>query len=276
MIRLRSLHFLDSDAESEAVAVRRSRQFILGLLLGINVLVLRSAALAASPYDTWFFTAEEVEAAHQYQENYGERIRNPLPARDCMFGQNDITAKYSGTQFLVPCRFITEATRHLKEMLAIGAAKYFFPLDADHAHLAIPVELWATKYSKLPSEEILPALLLEPQLVALYHTAEHLEISDPKTGSVNQAAKAWKEKRNVLGFFDGRPIQILPPHPAGHGVGMPAGYNSYGGFNFLANPRGELFIFHNNKVITFDVSLELEDEADRTSFSNRQLIRTSP
>ena len=256
-------------------AVRRSRQFILGLLLGINILVLRSAALAASPYDTWFFTAEEVEAAHQYQENYGERIRNPLPARDCMFGQNEITAKYSGTQFLVPCRFITEATRHLKEMLAIGAAKYLFPLDADHAHLAIPMELWATKYSKLPSEQILPALLLEPQLVALYHTAEHLEISDPKTGSVNEAAKAWKEKRNVLGFFDGRPIQILPPHPAGHGVGMPAGYNSYGGFNFLANPRGELFIFHNNKVITFDVSLELEDEADRPSF-NRQLIRTSP
>src|SRR4029077_11336984 len=142
MIRLRSSHFLDSGAEPETVAVRRSRQFILGLLLGINILVFRSAVLAASPYDTWFFTAEEVEAAHQYQENYGERIRNPLPARDCMFVQNEITAKYSETQFLVPCRFITEAT-HLKEMLAIGAAKYLFPLDADHAHLAIPMVLWA-------------------------------------------------------------------------------------------------------------------------------------
>ena len=71
-----------------------------------------------------------------------------------------------------------ETTRHLKEMLAVGAAKYLFPLDADHAHLAIPMELWATKYSKLPSEQILSALLREPQLVALYHTAEHLEISD--------------------------------------------------------------------------------------------------
>ena len=275
MIRLRRSHFLDSDPEPATVALRRSRQFILGLLLGVNILVLRSAALAASPYDTWFFTAEEVEAAHQYQENYGERIRNPLPARDCMFGQNEITAKYNGTQFFVPCRFIMETTRHLKEMLAVGAAKYLFPLDADHAHLAIPMELWATKYSKLPSEQILSALLREPQLVALYHTAEHLEISDPKTGAVNEAAKAWKEKRNVLAFFDGRPIRILPPHPAGHGVGMPAGYNSYGGFNFLANPRGELFIFHNNKVVTFDVSLELEDEADRPYF-NRQLIRATP
>ena len=275
MIRLKRSHFLDSDPELATVALRRSKKVILGLLLGVNILVLRSPALAASPHDTWFFTAEEVEAAHQYQENYGERIRNPLPARDCMFGQNEITAKYSGTQFFVPCRFIMETTRHLKEMLAIGAAKYLFPLDADHAHPAIPMELWATKYSKLPSEQILPALLREPQLVALYHTAEHLEISDPKTGSVNEEAKAWKEKRNVLGFFDGRPIRILPPHPAGHGVGMPAGYNSSGGFNFLANPRGELFIFHNNKVITFDVRFELEDEVDQPSF-NRQLIRTSP
>ena len=79
----------------------------------------------------------------------------------------------------------------------------------------------------------------------------------------------------MLAFFDGRPIRILPPHPAGHGVGMPAGYNSYGGFNFLANPRGELFIFHNNKVVTFDVSLGLEDEADQPYF-NRQLIRATP
>ena len=78
MIRLRRSHFLDSDPELATVVLQRSRQFILGLLLGVNVLVLRSAALAASPYDIWFFTAEEVEAAHQYQENYGERDRKSV------------------------------------------------------------------------------------------------------------------------------------------------------------------------------------------------------
>ena len=275
MIRSRKLHLLYSGANRSNVNPYRLRRLILTLVMGVYFLLLRSAALAASPYDTWYFTAEEVEAAHQYQENYGERIRNPLPARDCMFGQNEIAAKYTGTKFLLPCHFIIEATRHLKEMLTIGAAKYLFPLDADHGHLAIPNELWTTKYSKLPSEQILPALLREPQLVALYHTAEHLEIADPKTGIVNDEAKAWKEKRNVLAFFDGRPIRILPPNPAGHGVGMPPGYNAYGGFNFLANPRGELFIFHNNKVITFDMSLDLDDEAERPSFS-QQLIRVTP
>src|SRR5262245_10599290 len=274
MIRPRKMYVPETLSQTD-VNKWRLRQLTLILWLGVSILLLQSATLTASPYDTWFFTAEEIEAAHQYQENYGERLRNPLPARDCMFGQNEIAAKHNGTQFFVPCRFITETTRHLREMLAVGAAKYLFPLDADHAHLAIPMELWASKYSKLPSEQVLPALLRETQLVALYHTAEHLEISNPKNGAVNEAAKNWKEKRNVLGFFDGRPIRILPPHPAGYGVSIPTGYNSYGGFNFLTNSRGELFIFHNNKVVTFDVSLELEDEAERSSFSG-QLIRTIP
>ena len=79
----------------------------------------------------------------------------------------------------------------------------------------------------------------------------------------------------MLGFFDGRVIEILPPHPAGYGVGMPPGYNSYGGFNFLANPRGELFLFHNNKVVPFDMSLDMGDE---TGWPNvdRRLIRAYP
>jgi hypothetical protein len=249
----------------------RSRQLILILLLGVSWL-LHSAPLTASPYDT---CSSRRKKSKRHISIRKIMVNNPLPARDCMFGQNEITARYNGTQFFVPCRFIMETTSHLKEMLAVGAAKYLFPLDADHAHLAIPMELWATKYGKLPSEQILSALLRETQLVALYHTAEHLEISDPKTDAVNESAKAWKEKRNVLAFFDGRPIRILPPHPAGHGVSMPAGYNSYGGFNFLSNPRGELFIFHNNRVVTFDLSLELEDEVERSAF-NGQLIRTIP
>jgi hypothetical protein len=65
------------------------------------------------------------------------------------------------------------------------------------------------------------------------------------------------------------------PHPAGHGVGMPAAYNAYGGFNFLANPRGELFIFVRNKVVTFDLSLEPEAETERLDL-DRQLIRANP
>jgi hypothetical protein len=108
----------------------------------------------------------------------------------------------------------------LKALSASSDDHWYFTAEG------VPAEVWAKKYRKLASDQILFALLWEPTLVALYHTAEHLEMSDPKTGQVNEEAKAWSEKRNVLGFFDGRPIQILPPHPMGFGVGMPPEYES--------------------------------------------------
>ena len=248
-----------------------SRLFAAATIL----LILDLKALSASSDEHWYFTAEEIEAAYQYQENYGVRLRHPLRAKECLLGREEFVATYRGKEFLAPCRFITETTRHLKEMLSIGAAKYLFPLDADHAHLGVPAEVWAKKYRKLASDQILFALLREPTLVALYHTAEHLEMSDPKTGQVNEEAKAWSEKRNVLGFFDGRPIQILPAHPMGFGVRMPPEYESYGGFNFLANHRGELFLFMENKVIPFDVSLENDHEVESPSLV-RNFIPTDP
>jgi len=207
-------------------------------------------------YSSWYFTAEEVQAAYQYQQNYGERLRAPLPVADCMFRERDFSVSYRGHEFTIPCRFVDETTRHLREMLGVGAAKYLFPLDADHAHLGVPIAVWNKKYQHLPPSEVLPAILRDPGLVALYHTAEHLRITDRKSGAVNPQAKSWQEKRNVLGYFDGRPIQILIPHPNGQGVSMPEGYYSYSGFTFLASPKGELFLSLDRKVVTFDIALD--------------------
>ena len=110
---------------------------------------------------------------------------------------------------------------HLRKLVDQGAAKFLFPLDADHAHLGVPMSSWKKKYQHLSAEEVVPALLRDPGLVALYHTAEHLRVTDRKTGEVNSEAKSWLDKRNVLGHFDGRPIEILPPHAAGQGASMP-------------------------------------------------------
>ena len=106
---------------------------------------------------------------------------------------------YRGDRIPGPCRFIREVTRHLAAMMDVGAAKYLFPLDADHAHLGVPKKKWETKYRHLSPEEIFPALVRDPDLVALYHTAEHLRISERRTGMVNTAAKSWQEQRNVVG-----------------------------------------------------------------------------
>jgi hypothetical protein len=208
---------------------------------------------------SWYFTATEIEAAYRYQEQFGRRLHRPINPTVCYFGQKEFPASYQGKAFQAPCSFITETIRHLKAMLEDGAARYLFPLDADHAHLAIPTELAQTKYRNLPAGELLTNILQEPQLVALYHTAEHLTIFDPITGIQSQA-KDWHAKRNVLGFFDGRPNKILPPNPDGSGHDKLDRYENVGSIHFLAHRLGEIVFSIDGKSVSFDLSFD-EDSA---------------
>lgn len=238
------------------------RRFFAACLFGLLLAPAVAPAEWPAEVDRWFFTAEEIEIAYRYQERFGERLFHPLRARDCLLGKKEFTAAYKNYEFTAPCSFIKETIRHLREMLEQGAARYLFPLDADHAHLAIPLELWESKYSKLPREKLLPALLHEPTLAALYHTAEHLTVIDPQTGKSDSQAGRWKDRRNVVGYYDGRPIEILPPDPRGLGVNIPQPYYSLGGFNFLASSKGELSLFLKNQAITFDISFDIGEPAD--------------
>ena len=241
---------------------------------GTAIILGATSAAAQFSRDSWYFSAAEIGAAYQYQENYGGRMRNPLPAFGCMTGKADFAASYRGIPVRVPCQFINEVTRHLKDMLGIGAARYLFPLDADHAHLAVPADVWAAKYNKFSSAQLPVALLGEPKLVAFYHTAEHLDTGAGDRATDDDGVKRWKKQRNVLGFFDGRPLHVLSPHPQGFGVGMPDGLVSYGGFNFLASPRGELMIIQEQRMIAFDVSLDIEDP--NPGVFERSLTRSVP
>jgi len=259
---------------------RRIMSWRIAVLLGM--LAVGPSARAADneddAYSRWYFTADEVEAAYQYQQNYGERLRAPLRAGECVFRNVEFSANYRGTKIAVPCRFVTQVTRHLKEMLDGGAAKFLFPLDADHAHLGVPKEAWNQKYKDLPVEQLFAALVRDPGLVALYHTAEHLRVTDRKTGALNSDAKKWQDKRNVIGYFDGRPNKILPAQPNGQGASMPEEYYSYSGFTFLASPRGELFLSLGTSMVTFDVAFDADHNEEGT-FSNlgdeeKSLVRT--
>jgi hypothetical protein len=238
----------------------RAAQRLLALSIATGLLALlpiyRAWANDEGRYDGWYFTAEEIRAAYSYQESYGERLRNPLRASGCMLRGGEFSARHGKTAFLVPCRFVEQVTRHLKEMVDQGAARFLFPLDADHAHLGVPMSSWKEKYQYLSADEVVPALLRDPGLVALYHTAEHLRVTDRKTGEVDFEAKAWLDKRNVLGYFDGRPITILPPQAAGQGASMPEEYYSYSGFSFLASSRGELYLSVGTRMVVFDIAFD--------------------
>lgn len=232
-----------------------------GFKIIVMVTLLKTAGPALGIDSGWYFTSTEIATAYRYQEQFGRRLRHPLKPNACSFGKSEFVASFRGKEFVAPCRFISETTRHLKQLLENGAARYLFPLDADHAHLAVPTELWIEKYRKLSIDEILPELLREPKLIALYHTAEHLTIDDLKTGAENKPAKEWRAKRNVLGFFDGRPVKILPPLADGTAHDRPQHYETVGSVYFLAHRLGEIAFSANAKALTFDISFD-EDSSD--------------
>ena len=229
---------------------------VIFLIAAGAVLLVRSPSGAGSPADTWYFTAGEIESAYGYQERFGRRLSRPLEPNGCYFGQSEFAASFQGKPFLAPCRFIFETTRHIKQLLEQGAAKFLFPLDADHAHLAVPTELFEQKYRELSLEEILPSLLREPQLVALYHTAEHLSVVDSRTGKSDEQARQWRSKRNVLGFYDGRPIKILPALPDGAAYDRPPNYETVAVFHFLGHRLGDLALTAGEKAYSFDLSFD--------------------
>lgn len=226
-------------------------------VIGVMLFVL-TLAQAFAYENPWYFPAAEIESAYRYQEYFGRRLSDPLKPKACYHGQNEFVASFRKREFAAPCQFIIETTRHLKRMLESGAAHYLFPLDADHAHLAVPAELWAEKYMKLPAGELLPAILREPKLIALYHTAEHLAIGSPNNRGPHDPNDAWLTKRKVLGFFDSSPIIILPPLADGVGYDRPESYEIVGNLYFLAHWLGELVLSANGRSFSFDLSFDAD------------------
>ena len=230
--------------------------------LAIAALVFVLNGHAYSGDDPWFYTTDEIAIAYKYQEQFGARLRHPLKPEECWYRQKEFIASYRGRQFAAPCRFISETIRQLKELRESGAAKYFFPLDVDHAHLSVPMEVWESKYSKMRPDEVLPVLLREPSLAAIYHTAQHLNSGPVHTGF---ATEVWGQKRTVLGFYDGRPNESLAQRSDGSLNHAPMEYQWIEGFTVLAHVLGELQMVVGSSVVMFDLSFDDDRAAAPTT-----------
>jgi hypothetical protein len=157
---------------------------------------------------------------------------------------------------LAPCRFITETTRHLKEMSESEGSSSLFPLYWEHAHLAVTSELWEKKYRELPTDQVLPVMLRDPSLVAIYHGACSLPIVKRKTAGGTPKAKEWDKKRSVLGFYDGRAMENLPSLKRGAGLDQPQHYNLFTWFYISPHPSGELAFSVRGTSMAFDISFD--------------------
>ena len=222
----------------------------------VAVIILSCESGDAFAADNWDFTATDIEIAYRYQQNFGSRLKQPIKPQDCYYGKSQFVASYQGQTFLAPCEFIHHTRQHLRMILENGSARYIFPLDADHAHLAVPKVLWRQSYSQLDARELLPRILAEPALIALYHTAEHLMPADLSNSPVSRQINEWKSKRNVLAFYDGRPIEVLPPNADGSGHERVENYQTVITVFFLAHRHGALTVSASGTAHAFDLSFD--------------------
>ena len=246
--------------------VKRGDQMSMFLIRSLTVLVVllcSSTGHAACRSNPSSLTTNQSEIASGYRGQFGQPLSTHLKAVDCFSGRTEFVASVHGKTFLVPCRFITETTRHLKEMSESEGGNSLSGLFADHGHLAVTSELWEQKYRKLPNDEILPVMLRDPSLVAIYHGACSLPIVERKTAGGTPKAKEWDKKRSVLGFYDGRSIENLPLLKRGAGLDQPQHYNPFTWFYISAHPFGQLAFSTKGTSMAFDISFDDVAGGDR-------------
>ena len=229
------------------------------VVIAFAVILAAGEGVSHSGDDPWFSTANEIAHAYKYQVQFGARLRNPLKPEPCVYGQKDFPASYRGRPFAAPCRFVLETTRQLKELLVSGAAKYLFPLGLDHGDFGVPAEVWEAKYKMLPTEEIIPKLLRDPQLVTVYRTAVHAHTDANHRDS---AANHSGQKLTVVGFYDGRPNQVLARRSHKEFFYEPEGLVRVSGFTLMAHQFGELVLLAGETIVVFDMSFDNDRAAN--------------
>jgi len=195
----------------------------------------------------FFYTLEEARKIYE-EEYYAEdkQLKNILVRRD-----GKLLGSFEGIEFPVPDEFIENTLYHLKDILEQGAAKYLFRLDAFHGHFFVSERIYKEEYHSLSKEEKVQKLVTDKSLGTLYHNSEHLrwDRDDPEIDSLYR-------KRNVIGWYDERPIMILPL-PAGErtAANTPDWAHDVGPFlKFAAHKDGEFSIKTGGKEIRLDIS----------------------
>lgn len=206
--------------------------------------------------DGWYFTLEEMKEIYEKEYEEGERLENYIKLEDGKY-----IGFYDGKTFEVSERFVQHTLNHLEQMIEKGYAKYIFRLDAFHNHLFVPDEVFG-EYVDLSSAELIEEYTKDDRLGALYHNTEHLALRNPpKTGEIDPEAKELISKRSVLGWYDGRPLELTHPKDdapekikESNTASTPDGYHDIGGLTFKATKDGEFVINPNGEEIRIDLS----------------------
>lgn len=194
----------------------------------------------------WFFSMEDIEKI--YEQEYGgeKKLQNVI-----RYEGGVLRGRSFREDIVIPHNFIEQICAHCSDMLAAGTATRLFRLDAFHNHLYLPHDVVERSHTGLSIQAAIDQSVRDTRLVALYHNSEHLRI--PEEGT--PLFELYK-KRNVVGFFDGKPIEVLPL-PQGKRTAADLSLQTVNpDVKFAAHKNGLFSISHRGETIRLDISLD--------------------
>lgn len=247
----------------------------LTLLVSL-LMVLASSSAYAENGNSWYYSRAEVDKIYEvYHYNGESRLNNYIhETKDGNF----IAKMDNGGPIQLPPEFVNHILNHLESAIEKGWVNYIFWADLNHGHLFVPTDLWNDKYEDgeyglKAFHAQLQRLLSEDgdKLGILYHAAEHFCHLDP-------ANKEAIRTRNVVGWFDGRPIELTYPDPENslpaqlkaNTAGDPPGYDRKWFISVSANASGYFAIHPNGEEIRLDISLDGRDCYDSTTYPRKK------
>lgn len=198
----------------------------------------------------WFYTSEEMRDMYE-REYRGERIlKNIIRKKEGKW------VGYSrGEEFVVPVEFIEKTLFLFRQLIEQKTAKFLFRLDAFHGHFFVPMPT-GEKYKKMHGMEEAREFLREENAGVLFHNSEHLRVDQDNTEEVQMYSQ-----RNVIGWYDGRPLTILPLPRENKSTAADIPENSVGiglDFLFAAHKDGQFEIVVGGNKIRLDISFNDE------------------
>jgi hypothetical protein len=243
------------------------------MLLVSLLLVLVSSQASIASENSWYYSFDEVTKLYKVHYDREGRIDNYIHE----IHKGKYIARVGDSYIEVPPEFIKYIQLHLWNAIENGWVNYIFWPDLNHGHLFVPIDLWENKYSGGgDSTEVFHAkfqrLLKEDmdKLGILYHAAEHFGHYDP-------ANKEAIQTRNVIGWFDGRPIELTYPAPdespgrlEANTADDPPGYDRRWFISVSASKYGQFTIRPNGEEVRFDISFDEKDIYDSTTYPRKK------
>ncbi len=168
-----------------------------------------------------------------------------------------------GGEVLLPPRLIDSVRAHVEQALALKYVDHIFFPDMGHSHFFIPHARWDEVYAGRAVSELSAmrtALLDDPELRVLYHTAEQLEMLDEDKKVLPDRRVMWRfMTRNPVGgnHGTGRLDLLHNLEQSSNTARDMEGYFYYGaGFNLSANANGCFPYVHEGQVRYFDISMQ--------------------